>query len=371
MTYFQELPNIEYISPYSDKDSNSTTILAKNIFKRAKIRSDLSNVITGFTYYTIGDNERPDQIAKKVYGDDELDWVILITNNITNIQGQWPLDNNSFYKYLLQKYKSDEAIQLPHHYETIETRDEYNRLVIPGSLTVSPELDINFTTSSEIRYKLLHFPSVDLDPKVNINLTQYVNVYDQTGTATKLQITNIQDSYSYLNVYKQGESTPTTITITNELTTWPASWNGNLEVDRRDGSIDIIPISDELTNNKIYIGVSLYRISLVNNIPTFSFYPAQYSPVNGMEVQITTTGYEVNYLNTDQTPVSLKGKMQLITNYEYEEQIQNKKRNILILKPEYLSAFISDFKEIMRYKPSSNYINSNTKSVYNPSMSGV
>ena len=56
-----------------------------------------------------------------------------------------------------------------------------------------------------------------------------------------------------------------------------------------------------------------------------------------------------------------------ITNYEYEINLNEKKRSILILKPQYLSLVITDLKNMMKYNPeSSTYISDNLKSTYNP-----
>ena len=48
-----------------------------------------------------------------------------------------------------------------------------------------------------------------------------------------------------------------------------------------------------------------------------------------------------------------------------------KKRKLLILKPEYLAVFIGDMKNIMKYAESSQYIDQNTKRGYNPKITGV
>ena len=56
-----------------------------------------------------------------------------------------------------------------------------------------------------------------------------------------------------------------------------------------------------------------------------------------------------------------------MTNYEYENISNEKKRSILILKPQYLSLVINDLKNMMRYDPeSSTYINDKLKFAYNP-----
>lgn len=50
-----------------------------------------------------------------------------------------------------------------------------------------------------------------------------------------------------------------------------------------------------------------------------------------------------------------------ITVFEYESNENEKKREIYLLKPEYLEAFISDFKRTNLYTKSSNYINNKLK----------
>ena len=60
-----------------------------------------------------------------------------------------------------------------------------------------------------------------------------------------------------------------------------------------------------------------------------------------------------------------------ITNYQYEVRLNDQKRRIRVLKPAYLSAFISEHREIMDYDKSSDYISKRLKGTYNPRISGV
>jgi hypothetical protein len=145
MAYFKELPNISYISRLPDVSSNEEYITVKNLFKRAKLRTDVVNIITAFNYYQVEDNQRPEVVASKLYGDPELDWVILITNNITNVREQWPLSNNDLYNYMLDKYGTEQSLSSIHHYETIEVKDEYDRLVVSSGLQVDSNFTVTYT----------------------------------------------------------------------------------------------------------------------------------------------------------------------------------------------------------------------------------
>ncbi len=219
MAYFNELPNISYPSLLPRSNKVEDRINVKNIFKRAKLRDDVEQAITAFNYYQIEDGMRPDMVAQKLYDDPELDWVVLTSNNITNIRDQWPLSNNDLHEYLLEKYGSETNIQGISHYETREVLDEYSRVVVPAGL----EVDFNFT-------------------------------------------------FSYMN-------------FSNTIVT-------------------------------------------VNPVVPFTY-------------------------------------------YDYEVRLNEEKRRIKILRPEYLNTYISEHREIMEYDESSDYISKRLKGTYNPRTSGV
>ena len=136
MAYFRELPNLQVLNRTKNDISNDETLIVKNLFKRAKIREDINSVVSAFEYYFITEDERPEQTAERVYSDPELDWVILTVNNIINLQDQWPLNLNSFNKYMVDKYGSEDAYDDIHHYETISITDSFGREVFPAGLSV-------------------------------------------------------------------------------------------------------------------------------------------------------------------------------------------------------------------------------------------
>jgi hypothetical protein len=254
MPYFNELPNIRYGASSLGSSSNGDVVLVKNLFRRAKLRDDMVNAATAFQYYQIKDNERPDQIAKKAYDDANLDWVVLITNNITNINEQWPLDNESFYKYLLDKYGSDEEIQAIHHTETVEVKDEYDRLVVPKEIITDKDLiqDVVVGAGGGLDYPLSSFPVANgiLPLKITITLGDYFQVWDRpsqdAGTyiapeyfVTDIILKNLRkgipEDRSTLNVYGRDE-TITDIKIPNSLNGFPSTWGGSTIIYGRDES---------------------------------------------------------------------------------------------------------------------------------------
>ena len=139
MTYFRELPNLNYQSTSSDRSSSEDYVVVKNIFRRAKLRDDLKYIFTSLIDYYIRDGVRPDQVADSIYGDPELDWVVLTSANIINVRDEWPLDSFEVYNYSLNKYGDD--LNQIRHYETIEVKDSSGRLILPKGKVV----DAGFT----------------------------------------------------------------------------------------------------------------------------------------------------------------------------------------------------------------------------------
>jgi len=259
MSYFREFPNLKYIGNLSNITSSDGFVDAKNIFKRAKIREDIKNAITAFTFYQIEGSERPDQIAKKLYNDVELDWVILLTNNITNFNEQWPLDNDSFYKYLIDKYGSEENLNKIHHYETTEVRDEYNRLVVPGGLVVDDDIKQELTSVENVdTYTLESFPNTVQPLSITLNLNQRFYVRLRNNISVEIPVTDIQINNSFIKVNNRNNQS-TNITVNNTLVNWPTGWSGNFSVIKRDGEMRI-DLEDYVGNVPININRTLYEI---------------------------------------------------------------------------------------------------------------
>ena len=140
MGYFRELPNLEYQNFLSDSISSQSYLEVKNLFRRNKIRDDLQDVFTLFDKYQIREGARPDTIAEEIYGDAELDWVVLITAGIINVRDEWPLSDRDLYYFVENKYGLTE-MNNTRYYETKEVKDSSGRLILPAGKVV----DKNFT----------------------------------------------------------------------------------------------------------------------------------------------------------------------------------------------------------------------------------
>ncbi len=74
--------------------------------------------------------------------------------------------------------------------------------------------------------------------------------------------------------------------------------------------------------------------------------------------------YSVTYVEND--TVKTESSIKMINFLEHETNLNDAKRNINILKPDYVEIFLRDIKEIMRYKQSSQFVSDRLKETENP-----
>jgi hypothetical protein len=162
MGYFRELPELDYQSFLSDSNSSQNYLRVKNLFRRNKLRDDLQNTFTIFDKYEIVEGARPDTVAEEFYGSAELDWVVLMTANITRVRDQWPLSNRDLYRYSENKYGVT-GLSSVHHYETTEVKDSQGRLILPAGKVVDEDFTIPNPSNT----------ATTLNPVININNYEY------------------------------------------------------------------------------------------------------------------------------------------------------------------------------------------------------
>tara|TARA_B100001996_G_C18652461_1_gene589954 strand:+ start:927 stop:1676 length:750 start_codon:yes stop_codon:yes gene_type:complete len=132
MEFFKNLPNVYVGEGIADTESFRYR-LVKNIFRRAKTRPDLDKFITSFEAYELADKDTPSRVAAAFLGNIELDWVILLTNNIIDFYEEWPKPENELRTYVQEKYDNPDGI---HHYET-------NEILYNGITVIKQGIEVN------------------------------------------------------------------------------------------------------------------------------------------------------------------------------------------------------------------------------------
>jgi hypothetical protein len=143
-SYFQRVPDFNYVSRLPDSKIGDY-IRVKNLFKKGKLREDIFQNLAFFEKYKIVGDDRPDNVAFEVYNDSSLDWLVLLSNNVLNVQSEWPLPQTDFDRFVLDKYGDyDTLYNGIHHYETTEVKNTQGVTIIPAGLQVDSSYSVSY-----------------------------------------------------------------------------------------------------------------------------------------------------------------------------------------------------------------------------------
>ena len=204
-SYFKQVPNFDYVSRLPDAKI-SDYITVKNLFKRGKLADDIFQDLTIFTQYKIKGDDRPDNVAEKIYEDPDLDWIILISNNIINIQSEWPMPQRDFDRYLIDKSETYEKLNDVHHYETTEVKNLVDAVVVPEGLWVESDYSVTYYDW----YAGGEITKSSSDIEVSVTNYEYENKKEEEKRsifALKPRYLNIiKDDMKELMTYKKGST---------------------------------------------------------------------------------------------------------------------------------------------------------------------
>lgn len=162
--YFTYLPNV-YVG-VEESNGKFGYRLTKNIFRRVYLDANLEKYITAFESFYLTDDMRPEMVANIVYGQPELDWLVLITNNITDIYTQWPKSTNDLNEYINNKYDDPDSI---HHWETNKIELEDGTLLVDEGIEVNESYRVTMPDGSIRSKQDSIFPITNAEYEININ----------------------------------------------------------------------------------------------------------------------------------------------------------------------------------------------------------
>jgi hypothetical protein len=165
MKYFESLPKI-----ISRKDNIST--IKTNLMARSSIIPTLLSNPLVFYSYDVQDEDTPEIIAYKYYGNVYRYWIVLFANQIINPQWDWPMRSNVFNDYIEKKYPNIDVYTTLDHYEKIvTTTDNETNTITTDVFTISAQ-EFNSITPEVINFK-----TDIIDCSVS-TITRAVNVYE-------------------------------------------------------------------------------------------------------------------------------------------------------------------------------------------------
>jgi|TARA_B100000035_G_C20919970_1_gene518049 hypothetical protein len=205
--YFSVVPDFEYVSRLPDANI-SDYINVKNFFKRITLKQDIYQDLSFFTKYKIKGDDRPDNVAFQEYGRSDLDWIVLTSNNILNIQSEWPMPQFEFDKYLIEKYGTYDNLNNTHHHETTELKNNDDVIIVQKGLRVESNYSITYYENSGM---------VTQSPVVEVTNYQYEEQLNDSKRniflLKDIYLNVIIDDFQDLMTYKKGSSQYKTETL--------------------------------------------------------------------------------------------------------------------------------------------------------------
>jgi len=159
MSYFNRFPKMIY-----DMKNDGNYKLLPDILRRVKQRNAIKSGQFIFDTYDVIDGEKPEDIAYKWFGDAQLHWVILMTNNVLDRYYDWPMNQVQFQEYLDDKYSNPDGI---HHYEL--TQDS-GRTTSQGPSDYSHKVEVTSDTVNASSISNREYEEREQDKKRSIRL---------------------------------------------------------------------------------------------------------------------------------------------------------------------------------------------------------
>ena len=315
-SYFRQVPDFEYVNRTKGNKDISNYINVKNLFKRGRIRPDIFGNVSFFTKYKIIGDDRPDNVAYKEYNDSSLDWIVLLSNNIQNVQDEWPLPQSSLDEVLLEKYGTYEKLHSGiHHYETVEIKNSKGGIVLPGGLRTPNKWRTNGNYIQAINTKITQISGTDAKV-VTVTMN---NGIKNLVVGSEVLIEGVNKTYD-------GR-----FPVTEVLTI------GDIVIRFK----YVLPSIPEVKQPEIK-GTEQVTFTVEGTVGTGNAYYYEY--------------YDNNSYHT----IPAANITKAVTNYQYEIDKEDAKRNIFLLKPEYLNVMFNDLDDFMPYKKGAAQYVSNT-----------
>ena len=284
--FFNKFPQIEY--------ANSTCV---DLTKRVVIDENIRRSPIAYDEYQLKNSSRTDIISDNYYQDPAMDWVIWLTNGIIDPYYGWNLTAEDFDKFIEKKYGSLETAQKKIAYYRNNWRNDESEL--------TPSFYNNTLPKNLKKY---YSPIYD-----NITIIGYARKQDDTSVNTN-KIYSFDVTISNGKLFEVGE-------VVDIKSISPAEIVGGGEV--------------------IFANTSVVKIKNISG--NTSATNIIYGETSTANATINTSTLIAENIPDDEaiywSPVSL---------YDIEYEMNEDKRNIMLMNPTYASEMAYQFRTILK-----------------------
>ena len=190
-----KLPDLLY--NFSSKPLDPDFLMVKNIWRRAQIITEFKSQVSLFVEDQVGDGERPEDVATRLYSNPFYNWTILIINDITDYYAQWPRSVTQLQDFVNQKYDNAQATK---HHVTTEVKDANNNIIVPAGKIVASNFQVASYNGST---------TVTANPVVSVSNAMYETELNSKKQAIQVVKPDLIEDFvaTYGEILKKGRIT--------------------------------------------------------------------------------------------------------------------------------------------------------------------
>ena len=191
------LPELLY--NFSSNPLDPDFLVVKNIWRRAQILTEYKAQVSLFVEDQVGDGERPEDVAVRLYSNPFYNWTILVINDITDYYAQWPRSVTQLQDFINQKYDNAQATK---HHVTTEVKDSNNNIIVPAGKVVASNFQVAYYNGST---------TVTANPVVSITNAMYETEINSRKQAIQVVKPDLIEDFvaTYGEILKKGKITTT------------------------------------------------------------------------------------------------------------------------------------------------------------------
>ena len=149
---------------YYDLKGDGKQKLVVDLMTRVKVREKILDEASLYDKYDVPSGERPEDTAFKHFGSSQYHWVVLLTNNITDVYYDWPMSEQSFETFIRDKYTNPDGV---HHYEVTQSS---GKTTGSGPDDYSHKIEVNSAATGAQSVSNREYEQSLQDEKRSINL---------------------------------------------------------------------------------------------------------------------------------------------------------------------------------------------------------
>lgn len=285
--YFKHYPLVRY-------GNNVSNTVSVNLLAKIAFQKTIQQNYEIFHPYTIQEGDRADTIANYYYGDPGYDWIVYYSNNVVDPYYDWFMDGDSFNRFITSKYGSLTSARRKIKF----FRSNY----VADDSMITPAAYDSFSANQ----KRFWAPVIGQNNNVIRYERKKEDVIFQTNKTEQLSISLVGNTSFSNNEYVFQTSGGTTVS----------------------------------TGTVIFANSSVCIITNVIGTMTTA------NNLKGGDSLANATVSSVNTLSTS-ISADIQSYFESVNFYDYENELNEQKKNIKLIDVAYVSAIEREFKQLL------------------------